>query len=108
VASTPPQIRVTTHGSRGVVHVSGDLDWQGAEDLHAKLTALSECMNVDVELGDVTHIDPSAVRALTRAYTQMRTTGGRLRVTQAAPPVMRTFERMGLASVLVDDNPPED
>jgi len=95
----PPllDVEVTTGGNRSKVSVAGELDAASAGELEAVLAAqVSASAEVELDLGSVSFIDSSGLRALLVAQQTATDGGGSLILVATTPAVDRLLELTGL------------
>ena len=85
-----------------VVEPSGEVDLASAAELEACLDALfdSGTRRIIVDLGEVSFMDSTGVRALVRARTRLNAAGGILLVVCPHPNLHRVFEVTGVVDLL--------
>lgn len=92
------QVAVTDDGDV-VLTVTGELDLAVADDLVELITAAGiGARIVNLEIGDVTFIDSTGIRALVDGGRTINDWGGRLRIRSRSYQVNRVLELTGLGS----------
>jgi anti-sigma B factor antagonist len=89
------QLRTSGTGGDHIVTVSGEIDIASAPTLSEALVQFVEG-NVVVDLGQVTFIDASGLRALIAAHRHIERREGRLIVEDMSPVVRRLFAIAGI------------
>ena len=90
-------------GDRVVLNAAGEIDSSNCGSLEALLGSIASeraTPAVDIDLGEVTFIDSSGLRALIVGQRAIAKAGGTLRITSASSSVRRLFEITGLAGQL--------
>ncbi len=95
----PPllDVAVTTDDGRSRVSVAGELDAASAGELEAALSAVADGGTVELDLGGVSFIDSSGLRALLVAQQAADDAGGSLVLAVTTPAVDRLLELTGLS-----------
>jgi anti-anti-sigma factor len=96
-----PKLQIDTSHIEGrlELRVAGEIDMLTATELTEALTQLAaKDGQVTVDLGDVTFIDSSGLRALF-AFASSTNGNGPLRVVNASPTVLRTLQIVGMTDV---------
>jgi anti-sigma B factor antagonist len=96
-------LQVDITGSRAVLRLSGDLDYSSCEQLLGRLTALSECTDIELDLGGVRFLDSSGVRALVRGQHAVDAHGAHLRIVRMSPAVREKLDRFAVLDLLSGD-----
>ena len=95
-------IRTTTADDQCVIAIAGELDVCTAPELRSELNALMEaggCINMIVDLDEVTFMDSSALGVLIGALRRVRERGGTLRIVCSREEVLGLFRITGLDTV---------
>ena len=94
-------ISTTTAGDQCTVVIAGELDVCTAPQLRRELFALTEagCINIIVDLDEVTFMDSSALGVLIGALRRVRELGGTLRIVCSREDVLGLFRVTGLDGV---------
>jgi anti-anti-sigma factor len=90
-------------GDRIVLCAAGEIDSSNCGSLESLLGTIAverATPQVDIDLGEVTFIDSSGLRALIVGQRAIVKAGGTLRITSASSSVRRLFEITGLAGQL--------
>jgi anti-anti-sigma factor len=107
VAKRKPSVQdfsteITKALDRATVRVRGELDMATAPRLTHELTALIEgegAQSLTVDLGGVSFIDSTGLRALLGAHEQLRQRGGALVVSGPQPNTTKLFRTTGLDQI---------
>jgi anti-anti-sigma factor len=83
-----------------VVTVQGEIDLETSPELSAVLSGLEAPARVDLDLGAVTYIDSTGLRALLTARDAAVEAGGTLRVSATSSIVARLIEITGCSELL--------
>jgi len=90
-----------TEGDRLTVRVAGDIDLSTADKLGEALEeAVSRSREVRVDLGEVTFLDSTGIRALVQGYRAAQTRGSSYYVTGAQQWVAKVLEVTGVGPLL--------
>ena len=94
-------IRTTAADDQCVIVIAGELDVCTAPELRSELNALIEagCINMIVDLDDVTFMDSSALGVLIGALRRVRERAGTLRIVCSREEVLGLFRITGLDTV---------
>jgi anti-anti-sigma factor len=85
-----------------VVTVCGEIDLETCVELSAALATVDGSRNVSLDLGDVSYIDSTGLRALLSARDAAEKAGGRLHVSTTSHIVARLIEITGAKELLAD------
>jgi anti-sigma B factor antagonist len=95
------EVTVSTEGDVRVVAVSGELDLDTMQELHAALAADDGLLATTVlDLRRLTFIDSSGVSGVLTAARRARDAGGRLVCVPGPPSIRRVFELTGVDTVV--------
>lgn len=94
-------VAFAVEGPHLVASLSGDVDLVNVEALPAVLAgAVSGDESLRIDIGAVTFLDSSLMRALLISESQLTATGVDVKVRHATPQAQRVFELTGLTSLL--------
>ena len=102
-AETDLTLEVANTGGSVTVNVAGEIDSSNCGQLEAALIGLSPAAGsrVDVDLGGVSFIDSSGLRALLTGQRAIEEQSASMRVVSPSTTVRRLFEITGLADRLL-------
>ncbi|HMO00243.1 MAG TPA: STAS domain-containing protein [Miltoncostaeaceae bacterium] len=94
-------------GGRPVYRLEGEIDTSAAEALLVRITDLARTREGDVvlDLGEVTFIDSTGMRALLIVRESLTMEGRALRLADVTPEVRRLLDLVGLTGLLSGDEP---
>jgi anti-sigma B factor antagonist len=93
-------VTVAREGADTVVTVNGEIDLETSDELTAVLAGLDPAGNVSLDLGAVTYIDSTGLRALLTARDTAHDAGRSLQVSATSHIVARLLEITGARDLL--------
>jgi anti-anti-sigma factor len=103
VATEPFDLQMDIRGSRALIHLAGDLDSSSCEQLLGRLSSLSECTDVELDLEGVTFLDSVGVRALMRGHRDVTAHGVHMRIVRMSPTVREKLNRFAVLELLTGE-----
>jgi anti-anti-sigma factor len=90
------------------MELRGRLDARDSDELIYAVSALLEgdVTSIDIDIGEISTLDPSSTRGLALAARATEARGGRLSVRNATEPVTTTLAAIGLGRLLLPPHAP--
>ena len=101
----PLHLATTVDGGVARIAIQGELDLDRADEVASEITALAEqgATSVIIDVGALSFIDSSGLRALLTAREQLDASGTSLQVTNLSPAVERVLDMTGTRQLLTGE-----